>query len=311
MWQCPEVLLDGRHGRRRALDFFPRHVLLDVAMRPTPTQHGALSLLKAVSGRTIRDCERVGHSHRRRAASSALVSRSRAMPAPTGRTGQRSAVQAVPALFCARHYAFFPAYAPSAWSAVRAPAHLRRAVPTRRSAFPCLRVITRVLPNAKKQMAANFVRCPRDRGESVKGGHAPLSQKDSSNRESRRDLRFPARSAGGSRRGACPVNSSTAQHQDDRAPPFGTPWSSGGRGIRTPGPFRVSGFQDHRLKPLGHPSVDGIVPPDDAPPGARRYSGFGRASSIACACAAAALSGSTSIAISNCSAAAGKSPLFR
>ena len=84
--QRPEVRLDGRHGRQGALDSFPGHVLLDVAMRPAPPQHGTLSLLEAVSGRTIRDCERVGHSRRQTAASSALVSRSRAMP--TG--GRRS-----------------------------------------------------------------------------------------------------------------------------------------------------------------------------------------------------------------------------
>ena len=29
----------------------------------------------------------------------------------------------------------------------------------------------------------------------------------------------------------------------------------GGGGIRTPGRLPVSGFQDHRLEPLGHPSV--------------------------------------------------------
>ena len=32
--QCSEVRLDGRHGRQRALDSFPGHVLLNVAMRP-------------------------------------------------------------------------------------------------------------------------------------------------------------------------------------------------------------------------------------------------------------------------------------
>ena len=84
--QRPEVRLDGRHGRQGAFDSFPGHVLLDVAMRPTPSQHGTLSLLEAVSGRTNRDCERVRHSRRQSAASSALVSRSRAMP--TG--GRRS-----------------------------------------------------------------------------------------------------------------------------------------------------------------------------------------------------------------------------
>ena len=30
--------------------------------------------------------------------------------------------------------------------------------------------------------------------------------------------------------------------------------SGGGGGIRTPGTVRYSGFQDHRLKPLGHSS---------------------------------------------------------
>jgi hypothetical protein len=42
--------------------------------------------------------------------------------------------------------------------------------------------------------------------------------------------------------------------------------SSGGRGIRTPGGFPHSCFQDNRLRPLGHPSSgisslgDGILP---------------------------------------------------
>ena len=60
----PEVRLDGRHGRQRALDSFPGHVLLDVAMRPAQPQRGVDPLLKAVSGRTIRDCERVRRSRR-------------------------------------------------------------------------------------------------------------------------------------------------------------------------------------------------------------------------------------------------------
>ena len=44
-----------------------------------------------VSGRSIQGWERVGNSRWHGAALSALVSRSRAVPAPTGRTGQRSA----------------------------------------------------------------------------------------------------------------------------------------------------------------------------------------------------------------------------
>ena len=35
--------------------------------------------------------------------------------------------------------------------------------------------------------------------------------------------------------------------------------SGGGRGIRTPGRLPYSGFQDRRLRPLGHPS--GILAP--------------------------------------------------
>ncbi len=37
-------------------------------------------------------------------------------------------------------------------------------------------------------------------------------------------------------------------------------FSGGGREIRTPGPARVCGFQDRRLKPLGHPSSPEFVP---------------------------------------------------
>ena len=144
-------------------------------MRPTPSQHGTLSLLEAVSGRTIRDCERVRHSRRQSAASSALVSRSRAMPAPTGRTGRRSAFQAVPALFRARHNAFSPACAPSdliSRTHSRPPsagcADQEVGVP-----WPLRQRTRTAIRKNKKQMAANSVRCPRDRGESVKGGLPP------------------------------------------------------------------------------------------------------------------------------------------
>ena len=83
---------------------------------------------------------------------------------------RRSAFQAVSALFRARHCAFSASCAPSD-------------------------LISRTA--RAKDNGSELVRCQRDRGESVKGGAtAPLSQKDSSNRESRRDLRFPARSAG-------------------------------------------------------------------------------------------------------------------
>ena len=34
----------------------------------------------------------------------------------------------------------------------------------------------------------------------------------------------------------------------------------GGREIRTPGPLKVCGFQDRRLKPLGHPSRPKFLP---------------------------------------------------
>ena len=36
----------------------------------------------------------------------------------------------------------------------------------------------------QKLMAANYVRCPRDRGESVKGGHPPFHKKTTPNRNS-------------------------------------------------------------------------------------------------------------------------------
>ena len=73
-----------------------------------------------------------------------------AVPAPTGRTAQRSAFQAVPAL-------------EARWSTAE----------------------------RAKTMAANFVRCPRDRGESVKGGHPPPFHKSTmTNRNS------PPRAAG-------------------------------------------------------------------------------------------------------------------
>ena len=72
-----------------------------------------------------------------------------AVPGPIGRTAQRSAFQAVPALF---------------WRGG-------------------------VLPSAQKTMAANSVRCLRDRGESVKGG-PPFHKSTMTNRNS------PPRAAG-------------------------------------------------------------------------------------------------------------------
>ncbi len=36
---------------------------------------------------------------------------------------------------------------------------------------------------------------------------------------------------------------------------FDVSWSSGKRGIRTPGPVKVNGFQDRRVRPLRHLSV--------------------------------------------------------
>ena len=47
-----------------------------------------------------------------------------------------------------------------------------------------------VLPSAQKPMAANSVRCRRDRGESVKGGHPPFHKSTMTNRNS------PPRAAG-------------------------------------------------------------------------------------------------------------------
>ena len=97
------------------------------------------------------------------------------MPAPTGRTGQRSAFQAVPALFRARHYAFSPACAPSdlisrthsrppsagcADQEVGVPYTFHSARGAISNCFaavanPGLCASARVLPYAKKQMAAN------------------------------------------------------------------------------------------------------------------------------------------------------------
>ena len=51
----------------------------------------------------------------------------------------------------------------------------------------CLRALWRPKPNhprAQKTMAANSVRCRRDRGESVKGGHPPFHKKTTRNRNS-------------------------------------------------------------------------------------------------------------------------------
>ena len=57
----------------------------------------------------------------------------------------------------------------------------------------------------QKLMAANYVRCPRDRGESVKGGHPPFHKKTTSNRNSPKPhaegvqgscVRFPSQAAG-------------------------------------------------------------------------------------------------------------------
>ena len=121
-------------------------------------------------------------------------------------------------------------------------------------------------------MAANSVRCPPDRGESVKGGsgHAPLSQKDSSNRESRRDLRFPARSAGGSADGALDyIEPRRRNALRNKRPRQRTPWSSGGGGIRTHGTvagtpaFRAGQFSHSCTPPGSRGTWNSIQQPRD------------------------------------------------
>ena len=129
------------------------------------------------------------------------------------------------------------------------------------------------------------------KGGKCERGESPLSQSKSSNRNSP-----PPQPAPDGSYAISPVS--------------GTLDPSGGRGIRTPGPFRVNGFQDHRLQPLGHPSGDGAAPPSGGA-SVGTYSGFGKAARICSALVAASLSGSTSIAISRCSAAAVMSPLLR
>ncbi len=89
----------------------------------------------------------------------------------------------------------------------RAPARCRSG--DRRSK-PSLR-FTRggVLPSAKKTMAANSVRCPRDRGESVKGGLPPPFHKKGNDeselaearRRRAREFRFRREAPGGPRTG--------------------------------------------------------------------------------------------------------------
>src|SRR5208337_5672138 len=51
----------------------------------------------------------------------------------------------------------------------------------------------------------------------------------------------------------------------------------GGREIRTPGPLKVCGFQDRRLKPLGHPSCPKFLPSAsrDVNLGAQEGRGYG------------------------------------
>ena len=73
-------------------------------------------------------------------------------------------------------------------------------------------------PRSQKLMAANSVRCPRVRGESVKGGLAPLSQKGyieselaAARREAGKEVSIPARSAGRSGSGGSIPSSSTTR----------------------------------------------------------------------------------------------------
>ena len=136
-----------------------------------------------------------------------------AVPAPTGRTGQRSAFpEPSPRFNADRRYAVRSSEirgAQRCWCGFRAPARCRS-----ETGAPCPRDSARggVLTSAKT-MAANFVRCQRDRGESVKGGLPPsLSQINNdqselaaARRRRAREFRLPARSAGRSGDGGLPV----------------------------------------------------------------------------------------------------------
>ena len=77
-----------------------------------------------------------------------------------------------------------------------------------RSAFPCLRAAfwrRRLAARAKNNGSEPLVRCPPDRGESVKGGLAPLSQKENQESElavarfAREEVPIPEPGATGSR----------------------------------------------------------------------------------------------------------------
>ena len=77
-----------------------------------------------------------------------------------------------------------------------------------RSAFPCLRAAfwrRRLAARAKNNGSEPLVRCLRDRGESVKGGLAPLSQKENQESElavargKREEVPIPEPGATGSR----------------------------------------------------------------------------------------------------------------
>ena len=109
------------------------------------------------------------------------------------------------------------------WRRFRAPARADR-----RSAFPCLPSFQRVGYRRRRKTDGSepLVRCPPDRGESVKGGLAPRSQKETRNRNSppraagaQGSFDSQARSAWRFGRGAQSFNEHTSHRVPDQRPP--------------------------------------------------------------------------------------------
>ena len=113
-------------------------------------------------------------------------------------------------------------------SRTTAPVGSTRFAPLCRAAFPGLRATLcgrRLAERAKNSGTEPPVRCPHDRGESVKGGHPPLSQSVTSNRNSPKGapahegVSIPARSAGRFGRGGSILSRLTTRTSPAMCPP--------------------------------------------------------------------------------------------
>ena len=113
-------------------------------------------------------------------------------------------------------------------------------------------------------MAANFVRCPRDRGESVKGGTPPFTKRTARIANPGGICDFRRAAPGGPEGGAHLPTDQAPTHDLSRAPPSGPLGRAEGVGFEPTVPLPVhqlSGLANSAtLAPLRVPAERGMLP---------------------------------------------------